>query len=90
MGTGCEVGGVSIITGARNLDEAKQWVEFVLSAEAQSAGPEVGVFNIPSNSNTTIPPEAPPIESIKLIDYDFATYGATDTANACCRAGTKK
>jgi len=78
-GTGYEVGGVSIITGAKNLDEAKQWVEFVLSAEAQSAGPEVGVFNIPSNSNATIPPEAPAVESIKLIDYDFATYGATDT-----------
>ncbi|HGG64772.1 MAG TPA: ABC transporter substrate-binding protein [Rhodobacteraceae bacterium] len=78
-GTGYEVGGVSIITGAKNFDEAKQWVEFVLSAEAQSAGPEVGVFNIPSNSNATIPPEAPAVESIKLIDYDFATYGATDT-----------
>ncbi len=78
-GTGYEVGGVSIITGAKNFDEAKQWVNFVLSAEAQSAGPEVGVFNIPSNSNATIPPEAPAVESIKLIDYDFATYGATDT-----------
>jgi len=78
-GTGYEVGGVSIITGAKNFDEAKQWVEFVLSAEAQSAGPEVGVFNVPSNSNATIPPEAPAVESIKLIDYDFATYGATDT-----------
>ena len=78
-GTGYEVGGVSIIEGAKNLDEAKQWVNFVLSAEAQSAGPQVGVFNIPSNSNSTIPPEAPAVESIKLIDYDFATYGATDT-----------
>ncbi len=78
-GTGYEVGGVSIIKGAQNFDEAKQWVEFVLSAEAQSAGPQVGVFNVPSNSNATIPPEAPAVESIKLIDYDFATYGATDT-----------
>lgn len=78
-GTGYEVGGVSIITGAKNLDEAKEWVKFVISAPAQSAGPEVGVYNVPSNSNATVPPESPSLESIKLIDYDFATYGATDT-----------
>ncbi len=78
-GTGYEVGGVSIIEGARNLDEAKQWVEFVISAEAQSRGPEVGVFNVPSNKDATIPPEAPPLETIKLIDYDFATYGSSET-----------
>ncbi len=78
-GTGYEVGGVSIIKGAKNFDAAKQWVEFVLSAEAQSAGPQVGVYNVPSNSNATIPAEAPSVESIKLIDYDFATYGSTDT-----------
>ena len=78
-GTGYEVGGVSIIKGAKNVDEAKAWVQFVISAEAQSRGPEVGVFNVPSNSNASVPPEAPSLESIKLIDYDFATYGATDT-----------
>lgn len=78
-GTGYEVGGVSIIKGAKNLDEAKAWVEFVISAPAQSRGPEVGVFNVPSNSNASVPPEAPSLESIKLIDYDFATYGATAT-----------
>ncbi len=78
-GTGYEVGGVSIIEGAKNLESAKKWVEFVISAEAQSRGPEVGVYNVPSNSNATLAPESPKLESIKLIDYDFATYGATDT-----------
>ncbi len=78
-GTGYEVGGVSIIAGAENLDEAKQWVDFVISAEAQSAGPDVGVYNVPSNSNATLPDEAPAVESIKLIDYDFATYGSSET-----------
>ncbi len=78
-GTGYEVGGVSIIAGAEHLDEAKQWVNFVLTAEAQSAGPQVGVYNVPSNSNATLPEEAPAVETIKLIDYDFATYGSSDT-----------
>ncbi len=78
-GTGYEVGGVSIIKGAKNLDEAIAWVEFVLSAEAQSAGPEVGVYNIPSNTQASIPDAAPDVASINLIDYDFATYGSTET-----------
>ena len=73
------MGGVSIIKGARNVDAAKKWVEFVLSAEAQSRGPEVGVYNVPSNSKATVPPESPALETIKLIDYDFATYGASET-----------
>lgn len=77
-GTGYEVGGVSILAGAHNLEAARQWVRFVLSAEAQSAGPEAGIYNVPSNSNATLPEEAPAVESIKLIDYDFATFGSTD------------
>nr|ABY79053.1 iron(III)-binding periplasmic protein precursor [endosymbiont of Ridgeia piscesae] len=78
-GTGYEVGGLSIITGAKNFDAAKQFVAFAISAEAQSLGPQVGVYNVPSNANAILPPEAPDPTSIKLIDYDFATYGSTAT-----------
>ncbi len=78
-GTGYEVGGVSIIKGAKNPDAARKWVEFVLTAEAQSRGPEVGTYNVPSNSRATLAPESPDLTTIKLIDYDFATYGAADT-----------
>lgn len=78
-GTGYEVGGVSIIKGAENLDEAKKWVDFVLTADAQSAGPQVGVYNVPSNVNAILPAEAPAVDSIKLIDYDFGTYGSSET-----------
>ena len=78
-GTGYEVGAVSIIEGARNFDAAVQWVEFALSAEVQSQGPEVGSFQVPSNSNAQVAPESPDLASIKLIDYDFATYGSSAT-----------
>ncbi|HHS94040.1 MAG TPA: ABC transporter substrate-binding protein [Rhodobacterales bacterium] len=78
-GTGYEVGGVSIIKGTKNFDAAVEWVKFVLSPEAQSAGPEVGVYNIPSNVNSSIPEKAPSVDTIKLIDYDFATYGSSET-----------
>ena len=78
-GTGYEVGAVSIIEGARNFDGAKAWVEFALRADVQSRGPEVGQFQVPSNSNATVAPESPDLASIKLIDYDFATYGSSET-----------
>ncbi|MGX9355498.1 ABC transporter substrate-binding protein [Roseobacteraceae bacterium S113] len=78
-GTGYEVGAVSIIEGARNLEGAKAWVEFALRADVQSRAPEVGSFQVPSNSNAQVAPESPDLASIKLIDYDFATYGSSDT-----------
>ena len=78
-GTGYEVGAVSIIEGARNLDAAKAWVAFALRADVQSRAPEVGSFQVPSNSNAQVAPVSPDLASIKLIDYDFATYGSSET-----------
>ena len=78
-GTGYEVGAVSIIEGARNLDAAKAWVAFALRADVQSRAPEVGSFQVPSNSNAQVAPESPDLASIKLIDYDFATHGSSET-----------
>lgn len=78
-GTGYEVGAVSVINGTPNLEAAKEWVKYVTSAEAQSRGLEVGVFNIPSNKAAAMDPAAPDMSSVKLIDYDFATYGASAT-----------
>lgn len=78
-GTGYEVGAVSIIEGAKNLEDAKKWVEFALRADVQSRAPETGSFQVPSNMNAEVAPESPTLSSIKLIDYDFATYGSSDT-----------
>ena len=77
-GTGYEVGAVSIIEGARNPEGARKWVEFALRADVQSRAPEVGSFQVPSNSNAQVAPESPDLASIKLIDYDFATYGSRE------------
>ncbi|MDV7272115.1 ABC transporter substrate-binding protein [Thioclava sp. A2] len=78
-GTGYEVGAVSIINGTPNMEAAQKWVEYVISAPAQSAGLEVGVYNIPSNPDAATDPAAPDMAAVKLIDYDFKTYGASDT-----------
>ncbi|SNT76161.1 ABC transporter substrate-binding protein [Paracoccus seriniphilus] len=78
-GTGYELGAVSIVAGTPHFESARKWVEYVTSAKGQSAGLEVGVYNIPSNPGAETDPDAPDMASVKLIDYDFATYGASET-----------
>ena len=74
-GTGYEIGSMSIIRGARNLDNARRFFDWALSAEAQAIGAQANAFQLPSNRNAPIPPQAPRFENIRLIDYDFARWG---------------
>lgn len=74
-GTGYEIGSMSIVRGARNLDNAKRFYDWALSAEAQAIGAQANAFQLPSNRDAPIPPQAPRFENIRLIDYDFARWG---------------
>ena len=74
-GTGYEIGSMSIIKGARNLDSAKVWYDWALTPEVQSRMKDAKSFQLPSNKKAEVPKEAPKFEDIKLIDYDFKTYG---------------
>jgi len=77
-GTGYEIGSMSIIAGARNMDEAKQFYDWALSAEAQNLALQVNAFQVPSNMGAQTSDKAPDLASIKLIDYDFKKYGSSD------------
>jgi len=77
-GTGYEIGSMSIIDGARNMDEAKQFYDWALSADAQNLALQVNAFQVPSNMGAETSESAPDMSSIKLIDYDFKTYGSSD------------
>ena len=77
-GTGYEIGSMSIIKGAKNLDEAKKFYDWALSVDAQKLAAPNGSYQIPSNTKTPVPPEAPDLSKIKLIDYDFAKYGSSE------------
>ena len=48
-GTGYEIGSLSIVKGARNLDNAKKFVDWALTAKAQALGAQAKQFQIPSN-----------------------------------------
>jgi len=77
-GTGYEIGSMSIIKGAKNMENAKKWYDWALGAEAQSIGANAKVsYQVPSNKNASAPPQAPKLSEIKLINYDFAKYGSS-------------
>jgi len=76
-GTGYEIGSMSIIAGARNLEEAKMWYDFALRADVQEMARQAKAYQVPSNRNASPPPEAPKLDEIKLIDYDFKKYGSS-------------
>ena len=76
-GTGYEVGSMSIIAGARNLESAKKFYDFALRADVQQLAAQAGAYQVPSNAEATPPPQAPKLEDIKLIDYDFKKYGSS-------------
>ena len=76
-GTGYEVGSLSIIRGARNLEGARKFVDWALTPQAQKLGADATQFQVPSNREAQLPPQAPRFADIKLINYDFAKYGAS-------------
>lgn len=78
-GTGYEVGSMSIVADGPNPDAARAFYDWALSSDAQSIAATVNAFQVPSNVNAPTPPEAPNLDEIRLIDYDFATYGSSDT-----------
>jgi iron(III) transport system substrate-binding protein len=75
-GTGAEIGSMSIIKGARNLESAKKFYEWALSPGAQQFGAAAKQYQLPSNKNTPVDPRVPDFKKIKLIDYDYAKYGS--------------
>jgi ABC-type Fe3+ transport system, periplasmic component len=76
-GTGYEIGSLSIIKGARNLENAKKFYDWALTPKAQALGAQAKQFQLPSNVATPVSPLSPKVSEIKLIDYDFAKYGTT-------------
>ena len=77
-GVGYEVGSMAIIKGARNLDAAKKFVDWALTVDAQKIGLELKEYAIPTNRSVPLPATVPDLADVKVINYDFAKYGASD------------
>ena len=75
-GVGYSLGGASIIKEARNLDNAKLFMDFVLSKEAQEIPwKESDSYQLPTNIHAEPAPGFLPASKLKLVDIDFMKFG---------------
>ena len=77
-GTGAEIGSMSIIKGARNLEDSKKFYEWALTPAAQELAVAAKQFQLPSNKNAKNDSRIPDFKKIKFINYDYAKYGASN------------
>jgi iron(III) transport system substrate-binding protein len=75
-GTGAEIGSMSIVQGARNLESAKRFYEFALTAAAQELGVAAKQFQIPSSKSAKLDERMPDLRKAKMINYDYVKYGS--------------
>jgi iron(III) transport system substrate-binding protein len=74
-GTSYEVACLSIIRGARNLTQARRFVDWYLTAGAMDIGPRVNQWHVPAHRGAATDPRIPDLSRIRLVDYDFAKFG---------------
>lgn len=70
-GTGYEIGGLSLIKNGPNSEEAKKFIDWVLTPEAQELAAQAKSYQIPSNTKAKVPKEAIQLSQVELINYDF-------------------
>ncbi len=76
-GTGYEIGSMSIIKGAKNLDSAKKFYDWAQTPGPQALGAQNKQLQLPSNVASPLPKNSPKFADIKLIEYDFTKYGSS-------------
>jgi iron(III) transport system substrate-binding protein len=76
-GTGAEIGSMSLIKGARNLETAKKFYEWALTPGAQELGVAAKQFQLPSNTASKLDARMPDFKKAKMINYDYVKYGSS-------------
>lgn len=76
-GTSYEVACLSIVRGARNLVQAKRFYDWYLTPAAMDIGPTVNQWHVPAHRDATPNARIPDLAAIRLVDYDFAVFGAS-------------
>lgn len=74
-GTGYEIGAVALLKGGPNEEEAKCFIDWSLTKEAQEIGHEVGSYQIFTNGEAVSPEEPDYLKNVNLMDYDFQWAG---------------
>lgn len=87
-GTGYEIGGLNLVTGAPNRANALRLIDWTLEPENQKLGPQNGEVSIPSHSKSVVDPDVPRFEDAKVINYDFGKYGTPAVRDGLIRKWT--
>lgn len=74
-GTGFEIGGVALLKNGPDQENAKKFIDWVLSKKTQELGKTVGSFQFLTNTSAVNPEEAKVVEGAKLINYNFDWAG---------------
>jgi iron(III) transport system substrate-binding protein len=77
-GTGDALGGMAILADAPHPDEARAFVDWALTKEAQELANRTRNLLLPAHRSATIRPEAARFASAKMVDVDPARFGAPD------------
>lgn len=70
-GTGFEVGAVSILKGARNATEAKQYFDWLLTTDAQNLYADIPSFAVPTHPDAIIGPNVPRQDTVNQVEWDI-------------------
>ena len=90
-GVGYSLGAVSIIKGARNLENAKLFMDWALDTEAQELPWRVTQgYQLPTNVNAKASPKGTDPSKLKLIDIDFDRFGSEEEAKRLIERWTKE
>lgn len=74
-GTSYEIGGIALVKGARNADAARKYYDWLMSPTGQQVGARANSLQVPANKSFQPDPRIPPLDTVKLIRYDFEKYG---------------
>lgn len=74
-GTSYEIGGIALIKGARNLEAARRYYDWLMSPEGQGIGARADSLQVPANKTFKPDPRIPLLDDVKLIKYDFEKFG---------------
>ncbi|MCK3656350.1 hypothetical protein A4G19_11570 [Pasteurellaceae bacterium Macca] len=78
-GVGYALGGVSIIKGARNVENAKRFMDWVLSKEVQEIPwRKDGAYQTPANINAEVSPLSARIDNVKLVEVNYDRFGSSE------------
>ncbi len=77
-GTGYEIGGMGIVKGAKNLDNAKAWYDWALQPTTQELGKKYQAYQGLTIKGAT--PPKPELLQVNLINYNFDYCGSNKTA----------